>query len=52
MLATKSVMFAKSFFSKPAIFQASTQRFMASTPDMKINATDSKPVVLLSCGYS
>lgn len=44
MLATKSVMLVKSLARQPFLFQAATQRLMATTPDMKINATESHPV--------
>ena len=45
MLATKSMMLVKSFTRQPFLLQSATQRLMATTPDMKINATESKPVV-------
>jgi len=46
MLASKSVMFAKSICSKPATLQFAAQRFMSAAPDMKVDATTSKPVVM------
>ncbi|KAK8806162.1 succinate dehydrogenase [Blastocystis sp. subtype 4] len=43
MLASKSVMFAKSMCSKPATLQFAAQRFMSAAPDMKVNPTTGKP---------
>ena len=47
MLASKSVMFAKSMCSKPATLQFAAQRFMSAAPDMKVNPTTGKPVIVL-----
>ena len=48
MLASKSVMFVKSICSKPATLQFAAQRFMSAAPDMKVDPTTGKPVVVLS----
>lgn len=45
MLASRVSFIARSVARQPFMLQAASQRFMATTPDMKINATDSKPVV-------
>ena len=38
------MMLVKSFTRQPFLLQSATQRLLATTPDMKINATESKPV--------
>lgn len=46
MLASKSMMFAKSLVSRPAAYQAAAQRFMSATADLKVNGNQDKPVVI------
>ena len=48
MFATKSMMLAKSLARQSFMFQAVSQRSMETAVDMKINATESKPVNLLN----
>lgn len=51
MLASRVSFIARSVARQPFMLQAASQRFMATTPDMKINATDSKPVVVVVLFY-
>ena len=46
MLATKSVMLAKGICSNAGAFQVAAQRFLSTTPDLKVDAAQSKPVCL------
>ena len=44
MLAFKSATIARSIFGKPAVAQLAVQRFMATTPDMKVEGEKARPV--------
>lgn len=48
MLASKSLMLAKTLLNKPASLQFAAQRFMSAAPDMKVQPKETKPVVVRS----
>ena len=48
MLASKSLMLAKTLLNKPASLQFAVQRFMSAAPDMKVQPKETKPVVVRS----
>lgn len=52
MLASRVSFIARSVARQPFMLQAASQRFMADTPDMKINATESHPVDVIVHFYS
>ena len=46
MLASKSLMLAKTLLNKPASLQFAAQRFMSAAPDMKVQPKETKPVLV------
>ena len=48
MLASKSLMLAKTLLNKPASLQFAVPRFMSAAPDMKVQPKETKPVVVRS----
>ena len=51
MLASRVSFIARSVARQPFMLQAVSQRTMATTVDMKINATESKPVEAVGIFY-
>ena len=44
MFALKSATIARSILGKPAVAQLAAQRFMATTPNMKVEGEKARPV--------